>query len=94
MFDKLISRKCEFDPKVDLHPVDQFGYINLREAYDKGVISGEVSFTDESFNGMLPDDVMSRPRDKFERIRQADYVKSALKAASAKSADQSNEGSN
>lgn len=75
-----IAVSCRFDPKVDLQPVDQFGFINLREAFDKGVIPGSVDFTEESFNGMLPDDVMRRPHDLFDRYRQADYVKGVLSA--------------
>lgn len=71
---------CHFDPKVDLRPVDQFGFVNLREAYDKGVVPGNVGFSEEAFNGMLPDDVLKRPHDVFERYRQADYVKGVLSA--------------
>lgn len=71
---------CCFDPKVDLQPVDQFGFVNLRQAYDKGVVPGNVGFSDESFNGMLPDDVMKRPHDVFERYRQGQYVKGVLSA--------------
>lgn len=71
---------CKFDPKVDLQPVDQFGFVNLRKAYDQGVVPGNVAFSEESFNGMLPDDVMRRPHDVFDRYRQADYVKGVLSA--------------
>lgn len=75
-----IAITCKFDPKVDLQPVDQFGFVNLRKAYDQGVVPGNVSFTEELFNGMLPDDVMRRPHDVFDRYRQADYVKGVLSA--------------
>lgn len=81
MFDKAISRVCKYDPSTDLRPADQFGFINLREAYDKGVIPGSISITDESFNGMLPDDILPRSKDIFERYRQMNYVRSALSAA-------------
>lgn len=92
-FADCIARVCDFDKKVDLMEVDQFGFLNLREAYDKGVVPGTVSITDESFNGMLADDVINRPKDIFERYRQGEYVKSALKAAQAKT-EQSPEGAN
>lgn len=75
-----IAVTCKFDPKLDLQPVDQFGFVNLRKAYDQGVVPGNVSFSEESFNGMLPDDVMRRPHDVFDRYRQADYVKGVLSA--------------
>lgn len=77
-----ITRTCKFDPSIDLQPVDQFGFVNLRKAYDQGVVPGNVTFNDESFNGMLPDDVMRRPHDVFDRYRQADYVKGVLSARS------------
>lgn len=83
----LITRECLFNEKTDLRPTDQFGFVNLREAYDKGVVPGTVTLVDdESFNGMLPADVMQRPLDIFERYRQRNYVKDALnkKAAEAK----------
>lgn len=71
-----------FDPKRDRKSVDQHGFIDLRKTFESGSIPGNASFLDEHCNGVVdPDDMLPRPKDNFERMRQADFVKSALKAA-------------
>lgn len=80
-----MDRKFCFDPVKDRHEVDQFGFINLREAYEHGTVNGAVSFDAEKFNGVSDaSTLMNRPRDVFEAMRQSEYVKSVLKAAKAK----------
>ena len=75
-----------FDPKVDLQAVDQSGVIDLHKAVVNGVIDGDITVTDEMFNGVQdPSVLMPRPKDNFERMRQGEYVKSSLKAAKTKS---------
>lgn len=72
-----------FDKKRDLFPVDQFGFINLREAYASGVVSGSAPTSADAFNEAPYDTTMSRPSDVFERDRQQKYVRSTLKAQKA-----------
>lgn len=79
---------CEgyYDPKRDRRAVDQFGFIDLRKTFESGSIPGNASFLDERCNGVVdPDDMLPRPKDNFERMRQVDYVRSVLK--DSKSAD-------
>lgn len=77
-----VPRKCSFDKERDLKEVDQFGYINLRDAFENGAVEGAVSFDMEKYNGISDASVlMHRPQDVFEATRQSDFVKSVLRAA-------------
>lgn len=81
-----------YNPQVDRSPVDQFGFVDLRKAYESGSIPGNATFLDEHSNGIIdPDDVMNRPKDNFERMRQVTYVKSVLKSAAEAEAKQSSQ---
>lgn len=83
-YSKLTLRSYDYDPSVDLHKVDPTGEVNLRKAYAHGAIDGAVSFEEGAFNGVQdPDVLLPRPKDQFERIRQAEYVKESLRAAKA-----------
>lgn len=76
-----------YNPALDLEPVDQFGFVDVRAAYDKGVVDGNISIEQSSFNGVDdPSTIMDRPRDTFESYRQADFVKRAVSAAKANAA--------
>lgn len=76
----------KYNPLVDLEPVDQFGFVDVRAAYANGVVEGNVNIEQASFNGVDdPSTIMDRPRDIFESYRQADYVKSAVSAAETES---------
>lgn len=68
-----------FDPKRDLFEVDQFGFVNAREAYASGVVSGDTPASAEAFNGASPDSLLPRPDDLFAGKRQQKYVRSTLK---------------
>lgn len=72
-----------FDPKKDLYPVDQFGFVDLRSAYASGVVSGSAPTSADAFNEASYDALMIRPDDAFARDRQQKYVRSTLKAQKA-----------
>lgn len=77
-----------FDPSIDLKPVDPYGFVDLREAYVSGSVPGIVSVDDTRFNGVAdPSVMMERPKDNFERMRQAEYVKSVLQTAAKAEAE-------
>lgn len=81
---RVVCRECKFDPTVDLQEVEQFGFVNLAEFFDKGIIPGGVDFTDESFNGVQnPGTLMSRSMDVFDGLRKREYVQSCLSKLSA-----------
>lgn len=79
----------DYDPRIDLHPVDQFGFVDLNKAYVDGTISGDVAISDERFNGCQdPSTLLPRPKDRFEAMRQADYVRSQLKSSAEAAASE------
>lgn len=77
----VFSPDCSFNPKIDRSEVDQFGFLDLCDAYANGSVPGSVDFSSSEYNEMTPDDVLSRPDDKFAAMRQRSYVQSTLKAA-------------
>lgn len=78
------ERSFGFNPEVDLQEVDQFGFINLNEAYANGIIPSDLDFTDESFNGVQnPGTLISRSQDVFDGLRKAEYVRRTLDKLSA-----------
>lgn len=81
-----------YNPVCDLHEVDQFGFLNLRDVYENGAVDGAMSFEAEKYNGISdPSVLLSRPKDQFEALRQSDYVKSVLKDIRDKSAPAASE---
>ena len=84
MEEKFTPNLCEYDPVRDVQEVDQFGYLDLRQAFLTGTVEGSLAPADESYNGVDdPSSLLSSPKDTFEAIRQAEAV---AKAKSAKSA--------
>lgn len=78
-------QECKFDKRKDLKETDQVGFLDLNKVYATGVVEGAVSFDENFFNGVLePAAILHRPKDNFERMRQADYVRSAVSAANSK----------
>lgn len=75
-----------FNPAVDRQDVDQFGFVNLNEAFEKGIIPANAGSTDESFNGVAaPGILLPRSQDVFEALRKTNYVQSVLRAKAAAS---------
>jgi hypothetical protein len=68
-----------FDPFRDMQEVEQFGFVNLAQSFDKGIIPGGLDLTEESFNGVHnPGTLISRSMDVFDGLRKRDYVSSQL----------------
>lgn len=83
-----MSRYC-YDPAVDRQEVDQFGFVDLRKSFESGIISGDATMTDESFNGVgAPALLLPHAQDVFESLRQANYVTSALERARSKEVEE------
>lgn len=64
-----------FDVLEDMNEVDQFGYLNLCEAYVTGTVEGSINPDQLSFNDIdEPASILGRPADEFDAIRMHDYV--------------------
>lgn len=76
---RFVPRKSVYSPFRDNQEVDQFGFINLADSFEKGIIPGGVELTDQDFNGVSnPGTLISHAFDVFDGLRKVNYVKSCL----------------
>ena len=69
------DRLVWFDPVRDSQEVDQFGYIDLVEVFQKGSLSSDVNLRDSNFNEINdPSSILGKPKDIFEAQRMADDI--------------------
>lgn len=79
----MIITGCEFNPDVDLHEVDQFGYVDINEAFYSGSVIGDLNVDEQSYNDIDdPRSVGFKPRDHFEAI---EYGRHQLRRGQVKS---------
>lgn len=72
-----------FDKIKDLAEVDQFGYVNLPEAYSKGSIDGSINPDVSSMNKIDdPESIIGKPADEFDAIRMQNFVRERGKKSS------------
>lgn len=65
-----------FDKRKDMEEVDQFGWLNLCEAYHNGTVSGDLAVTKEEFSPCEHVEAMiGRPADEFDAIRMGKFIK-------------------
>lgn len=84
-----------YNPDVDISPVNPLGFVDVRKAYASGIVSGDVSIEQSSFNGVDdPGSLMHRSQDVFEAYRKADYVKKSLAASKSETEKASSDGTN
>lgn len=80
----MIVEKCPFDPVRDLHPVDQFGFIDLKSALDSSVVPSQMPESDTDYNGIEdPQQILGKPRDIFEAIDTQNAVEAAAASAAS-----------
>lgn len=80
----MIVESCPFDPVRDLHPVDQFGFIDLKIALDQSVVPSQMPESDADYNGIdEPQQILGKPRDIFEAIDTQNAIEAAASAASS-----------
>ena len=61
----------------DIHPVDQFGFIDLIECLANGEVPATVADSDDQYNGIEdPGEIFGKPSDVFEAYKMGDYIKS------------------
>lgn len=64
-------------PRHILALTSQSGAIDLRVAYETGVVSGDLENIEGNFNGIEdPGSIMGSPGDVFEALRASDALKS------------------
>lgn len=77
----MIVKECKFDPVRDQHPVDQFGFVDLKSALENSVVPSQMPGSDEDYNGIDdPSKVLGSPRDIFEAIDAQKAVEAAAPA--------------
>lgn len=82
---KFVPVSTLYDPLMDVEEVDQFGFVDLREAFLNGSVPGDIVADETKYNGIEdPDAVGSRADDQFAAIRSAQALTAAEAAAAAK----------
>lgn len=86
----MIVENCKFNSKVDNHDVDQFGYVNLAESLENGIVPSEIADSEPSYNEIDdPSTIIGKPRDVFEAYSLQDYaLKTGKKQTSTNSVEQ------
>lgn len=79
----MIVKDCPFDPVRDIAPVEQFGFIELKDALANSIVPSQMPESETDYNGIdEPDKVLGKPRDIFEAM---DAQKAAEQLASFES---------
>lgn len=82
---KFVPVSTTYDPLMDVEEVDQFGFVDLREAFLNGSVPGDIVSDETKYNGIEdPDAVGSRADDQFAAIRNAQALTAAEAAAASK----------
>lgn len=77
----MIVKDCLFDPVRDIAPVEQFGFIELKDALANSIVPSQMPESETDYNGIdEPDKVLGKPRDIFEAM---DAQKAAEQLASS-----------
>lgn len=65
----MIVKDCPFDPVRDIAPVEQFGFIELKDALANSIVPSQMPDSETDYNGIdEPDKVIGKPRDIFEAM--------------------------
>ncbi len=66
-----------YNPLVDVSPVSQTGYVDLKAAFYNGSVPSDLDSSSISYNEIDdPDNIIGRPEDIFEASRMRDYAES------------------
>lgn len=67
-----------YDPKKDLHAVEQYGFVDLTEVFQTGTVSGDLNAGLENYNDIEdPDSIIDKADDVFALYRQVDQIRSS-----------------
>lgn len=72
----MVVENCVYDEVVDIHPVDQFGFIDLVECLKNGEVPSTIADSEDQYNGIEdPGEILGKPSDVFEAYKMSDYIK-------------------
>ena len=67
-----------YSSERDLAMVDQFGFVDLRDAFRNNAIPSDLGVSAEDYNGIdNPDNILGRPSAVFDGIKMLDAIRSA-----------------
>ena len=73
----IVNEIVWYDPSKDLHPVEQYGFVDLSEVFQTGNISGDLDAGLENYNDIEdPDSIIDKADDIFTLYRQVDEINS------------------
>ena len=73
----IVNEIVWYDPSKDLHPVEQYGFVDLSEVFQTGNISGDLDAGLENYNDIEdPDSIIDKADDIFSLYRQVDQINS------------------
>lgn len=74
-----------FNSEIDDAEVDQFGFVDMREAIANNVIVGNADINQQSFNNIEdPSTIIGKPRDIFQAMAVEKQAVAANQKATAK----------
>lgn len=80
----MIQKDLPYNPKKDIKPVSQEGWLDLKKAYANGVVPGDLDIDEASYNDIdNPSHVGSMPRDPFQAQRLKAAAAAVVKAQAA-----------
>lgn len=83
----MLEESLIYNPELDKAPVDQFGFVNLREAYETGCMPADIGGAEPEYNGVEdPGSLLPHATDQFDAIRKAKSVVSARAAKASNEA--------
>lgn len=74
----MVVTECNFDPVKDLKAVEQFGFVDLKEAWVNRCVPSQVGESDADYNGIdNPASILGMPSDVFDALDMVEYVEKA-----------------
>lgn len=85
----MFEKEHNFNEKIDLREVDEFGFVDLNESMASGrlpvsVPNSEVSFDAPAGSVLAPSQIAGVPRDVFDAMEMRDAGRAAIADAKAK----------
>lgn len=80
----MIQENLTFNKKKDFKDVPQYGFVDLKEAYNSGTVPSDLAPSEQSYNGIEnPGNIVGKPSDIFEAYRMHQAVNSITSSQSS-----------